>query len=190
MTKTGYQKGAKTFADANGILLYELREPTEKDWEGRTKSIVIELNFICPESSDIKIVPDNEWIIEERQKREIPDDESIPIHISGSWDEIVIYDENDKKIATIQDIIEPFFPPGFEEILPTQKKHIFSDPAFIHTWIDRFPKIKIEAIKATISTSKTVEEVRFNAEDIVGFILKNVTEDSYHTFDKNLNLIK
>ena len=32
VTKTGYQKGAKAYAEANGILLYELRQPTDEDW--------------------------------------------------------------------------------------------------------------------------------------------------------------
>ncbi len=35
VTRTGYQSGAKDFAKANGIVLYELREPTAQDLDGK-----------------------------------------------------------------------------------------------------------------------------------------------------------
>lgn len=43
VTRTGYQKGAIDVAKANGVLLYEFREPNEKDWKGKIKTI--HLNF-------------------------------------------------------------------------------------------------------------------------------------------------
>lgn len=37
ITKTGYQKGAKEIAEKLNIVLYELRKPTDKDWEGKMR---------------------------------------------------------------------------------------------------------------------------------------------------------
>ena len=42
VTKIGFQKGAKEYAQHYGINLKELREPTDTDWSGRIRSV----NFI------------------------------------------------------------------------------------------------------------------------------------------------
>jgi hypothetical protein len=39
VTKTGYQSGAAAFCKYYGLLLKLLREPNEKDWEGRIKTV-------------------------------------------------------------------------------------------------------------------------------------------------------
>ena len=188
VTRTGYQKGARNYARGNGILLYELREPTEVDWEGKVKTIVIRLEFFSRESSDINFVHDKEWVAEERHKRGISEDEPLKLCITGRTDETLIYDEGGQKITTLEDIINSFVLPSSEEISSVKKKHSFSEPAFIHTGIEKFPKLKIKALEATISVSKDVEKIRLNGEDIVGFILKNTLEGSQHTFDENRNL--
>ena len=190
VTLTGYQQGARNYARGNGILLYELREPTEVDWEGKVKTIVIRLEFFFRESSDINFVHDKEWVAEERHKRGISEDEPLKLCITGRTDETLIYDEDGQKITTLKDIINSFVLPSSEEISSVKKKHSFSEPAFIHTGIEKFPKLKLKALEATISVSKDVEEIRLNGEDIVGFILKNTLEGSQYTFDKNRKLRK
>ena len=189
VTRTGYQKGARNYAKGNGILLYELREPTEADWVGKVKTIVIELELFCRKSSDINFVHDKEWAAEERHRRGISEDETLELRIAGCTDETFIYDEDGQEITTVKDIINSFVLPS-EEISPIKKKHPFAQPAFIHTGIERFPKLKLKALEATISVSKVIEEIRLNGEDIVGFTLKNTFEGSQHTFDKNRKLRK
>lgn len=186
VTRTGYQKGARDLAKANGILLYELREPNEADWKGKLKTIVIKLNSFHLESSDIDLEPDNEWIVEERRKRDIPEHESLEIDIQEFTNKVIIYDENDEKTMTVKNIIDSFS--SHEEIPPTKKQYTFDKPAFIHTGVERFPKLKIKALEATISVSKEVREIRIDGEDIVGFVLNNVLEKCQHTFDKDMKL--
>lgn len=41
ITKTGYQSGAKNFAEHHNIILYEFRQPTDSDWQGRMRDIFI-----------------------------------------------------------------------------------------------------------------------------------------------------
>lgn len=43
VTKTGYQSGVVEFANFYGIDLKLLRKPTDEDWEGRVKDIVINI---------------------------------------------------------------------------------------------------------------------------------------------------
>jgi len=48
VTRTGYQEGAREYAKKNGILLYELREPTDQDWDDRIKTFNIEEDSYLP----------------------------------------------------------------------------------------------------------------------------------------------
>lgn len=62
VTRTGYQKGAREVAEANGILLYELR-PIGKS--GSKRGLVIgffELHFSTVEHNSVRVIPDEEWL--------------------------------------------------------------------------------------------------------------------------------
>ncbi|MBY3522806.1 hypothetical protein GFL85_27215 [Rhizobium laguerreae] len=48
-TLVGYQSGAKRYADHYGISVKELRAPTETDWNGRVKTIVMTFHIVVPE---------------------------------------------------------------------------------------------------------------------------------------------
>jgi hypothetical protein len=52
VTRTGYQTGVEAFAKHYGISLKQLSAPVEADWEGRIKTIRVELRARVMESSD------------------------------------------------------------------------------------------------------------------------------------------
>lgn len=52
VTKTGYQSGAAAFCKHYGLLLKLVRKPTDADWEGRIKTIVINMTPRIPVSND------------------------------------------------------------------------------------------------------------------------------------------
>ncbi len=52
VTRTGYQSGAAAFCKHYGLALKLLREPTEKDWEGRIKEIHINMIPRVPVSNE------------------------------------------------------------------------------------------------------------------------------------------
>ena len=62
VTRTGYQAGAEQFALANGIGLYEFREPNEADWQGKLKEININLRMFVPNAELIRFEFDEPWI--------------------------------------------------------------------------------------------------------------------------------
>lgn len=55
VTKSRYQKGAHQVAAANGITIFELRQPTEKDWKGRLKTLEIDLTAYIPGMRNVRI---------------------------------------------------------------------------------------------------------------------------------------
>lgn len=185
VTKSRYQKGALDVANANGILLYVLREPIEADWEGKIKKVVINLHAFVPRTENLKVIPDLEWAKRELQNKEI---EKEQINASGMDDEIFIYDSNYQPIETIKDVKDGFFAgSGFEKFGPTNVSREFDD-AYIKTTSAVFPFLKISKIEADISTLESISEILIDGESIVGCILKNVLDGSIITFDSQINL--
>ena len=192
VTRTGYQSGARKFAEHHGICLYELSEPTDAYWDGAIKIIDTTFGmFAPPHCEGFKPIWDREWITKEEEKLHITEKEFI-LKIAG---DTKFYDENDQEIGTVQSVVQSvvdsFYPPKPTEMVPTKKTHTFDKPAFIRTGIPKFPRLKINAMEATFSVSKVVEEtIHFDFGDFVGFVLKNVIEGDQEIFDKDANLIK
>jgi hypothetical protein len=190
VTRTGYQNGAIDVAKANGILLYELREPTEADWEGKIKTIVILLHALVPRTKNLNIVHDEEWVKQQLQQKGL---EKITekIQIAGMTNEIFLYDLNFQPIMTIKDVVDSFFSnDNFKKFGPVLISKKFDEYIYIETTSLTFPFIKIDRIEAEISIIESVEEIKIDGENIVGFILKNVLNGSIQTFDKQVKLKK
>jgi Restriction endonuclease len=62
VTKKGYQKGAKDFAEEYGIKLIILREPTDEDWKGRIRTIVTTIEALSFDIIEWKLELDLNWI--------------------------------------------------------------------------------------------------------------------------------
>ena len=186
VTRTGYQSGAREFAKHHGIPLYELSEPTDAYWDGEIKIIDGTLIMFVPLYEDVKLVPDNDWIDKEGKRLQMLE-RGVEIEIPN---DVTFYDENGQEIGTVQSIVASLAPLEPQEMIPTKKTHTFDKPAFIQTGIHKFPKVKINAVEATISVSKSVKDFSIDIGDFVGFVLKNVIEGDQKVFDKDANLIK
>ena len=98
--KSGYQSGAKKFADSQGIMLKELREPNDEDWKGRVHTIQIDI-VAC----DIHITKrepklDYAWIANHRSS--FP--ETLPILITGMPNEIIIEDSKGNRLTDVYEM--------------------------------------------------------------------------------------
>lgn len=185
VTSTGYQKGAKEFAEKNGILLYELREPTEKDWKNRLKTIIINVNFFIPDLQDFKLEYDKEWAIKERKKLNIPKDEEFNFDFSS--ENMKFYDDKGHEINSLLKIISLLTPNS--EMASKKINYSFNTPTFVLTDTAKFPRLKLNSIELTLSVQKMNQKMKLEAESIVGFILKNITKDKEIIFDKKFKIM-
>ena len=91
VTRTGYQSGASDYAKSQGIKLYELREPTDNDFEGRIKEIHVRMNFRIPQVSQEQPVLDVEWAKAEKKRHNLSD-EDLTVQLGGMANEIYFKD--------------------------------------------------------------------------------------------------
>ncbi len=183
VTHTGYQEGAREYAKKNGILLYELREPTEQDWNDRIKTFDVNLSLYTPHFSNIKFDYDVDWNLQEFKRLNFPLSEASKIHIEIS-DNLKFYDENDVELNTAMNLINSLVPKGFDELPPAIESYTFDKPTFIKTLNLQVPRVKIKAIEVTISKTLTTKNFQYKGEDFVGYVLRNVTNGTAKTFPK------
>jgi hypothetical protein len=86
VTRAGYQSGALDVAKSNGIIVYELRQPTARDFGG-IHTIAYDLRIFEPHLTGVKMGADIQWLAEERRLRGISDTMNIAMNLSDFEDE-------------------------------------------------------------------------------------------------------
>jgi hypothetical protein len=190
VTRTGYQSGAEQFAKANGIVLYELRVPTEEDMKGKVMTIKLRTHAFAQHSSDVEPLFDQTWVVAEAQKLGLGPNENLPISASGLGDQLLLLDEAGQQVCTFHDVLKTMFPAEYVELPPTVKEHLFSSPTFMPTNNARFPRIKLRGIRAVIAVERQDQEMILNGEDFIGFIMHEVIGDKTRLIDKQNRPIK
>ena len=94
VSRSGLTQDAVKFAKYKNINLVELREPTDNDWKGRIKNILIDMHIHMPDVYGYEFIPDVSAIRDNRKSYQIDALSSdIFIHVpnrkSESVDEII-----------------------------------------------------------------------------------------------------
>jgi len=182
VTKTGYQSGAIDVAKANGIILYEFREPTDNDWEGRIKTIVITMKAFVP-NTKVSIVPDEEWIQSELKRLNVKE---INVSISGMENEIYIMNEDGSKWKSMYEIKEEEQKKiGIEKVSNKEVKVEYDGVKYINIDNQDIPRVKIRNILVSLSNGVIEQTTELDGSTMVGYILKNLIDGSEVTFDKD-----
>lgn len=178
VTKVGYQSGAVKFANHYGINLKEIRFPTEIDWKGRVKDIVITITAFFANIKERNIHFDFEWICENTNVKE-----GDRLVLSGMADEIKIVDASGELITTLYDI-ENELPRDVEVIDKTFEKKF--NEAFITTPSgDKFKIYGISYLYDVVSESET----SISEGDLIArAILKDVGSGAIKFFDQSGNI--
>lgn len=105
VTTQGYTKGAKTFADDEGITLAILKGFKEEDWNGRIKTVHIKTEFIFMNQPTLKWVAANEQ--EERKFLANVNPKEIGKVQNTDATETFFYDEVGNPIENLQTVLRP-----------------------------------------------------------------------------------
>ncbi|MCL1696550.1 restriction endonuclease [Lysinibacillus sp. BPa_S21] len=130
VTTEGYTRGARTFAEDEGIKLAILRGFKEDDWEGRIKTIHIEI------TATFMNQPKLTWVAANEQERENflakVNPEEINTTQNTSTRETYFYDRAGNPQENLQTVLEPIFnslPRNPDS--PTMGRHEFDDIKYV-----------------------------------------------------------
>lgn len=141
VTKTRYQKGARTVAKAHGITILELREPTEADWEGRVKDIYITLGMAHLDVQNFSLIVPEEH-------PESP--EAVPAGLSALIGDVVLENEEGQSVMGLADVIKSHVPEGFDETSWEKVDH----------WLDEILYLKVAEETSRLPIHGVTFEIR------------------------------
>jgi hypothetical protein len=190
VTRTGYQSGALEVARAHGIALYELREPTKEDMEGKITTIHLRISAFVPQSSDIQPIFDQVWVLAERERLGLGPSDALEVNTGGFEDQLLLLNEHGEKVGTFHTALQSMFPAPYVEVPPAVTEHLFNAPTFMLTGNQRFPRLKLLGIRARVSVGRVNQEIVLKAEDFVGFVLHDVIGQKTRLIDKQNRPIK
>jgi|SRR5690554_997418 len=166
VTKNGFQKGALTFAEANGINVVILREPIDHDWKNRIKYMSTTIEAISIVVSSFKIDLDLDWV-----KLNFPTEslKNFEFKLSGFNNEIWIISPNGEKVKNLMQI---------EESLPvpkTQRSNIKHYANFENHFIEtnKYGDLKIKGIEYVYDIHSTVSNLETDLTSMVKAIVKD-----------------
>jgi hypothetical protein len=174
VSNSNVNKIIKDFSNKNNIYLYE--SIFYSKIEDGLKNIILNMTLFIPKTRLRNINMDMDWIKEERQKLNIPENEPIPFNISGKTNEIKLFNNKGDFYTTFYDVAQSLFPSGTEEFQPTLKTKNFDEDIFFYTNVEKFPKVKIKSITFEIWKEKVNDTIEIKGYGIVPFILKKAFE--------------
>jgi hypothetical protein len=181
VARNGFQEGARHFAEAHGIVLYELRAPKDEDWDGFITGVNITGQLLAPKLHEVQFPADQEWLAKEWERLGIPANETITL--SGVAGEIQIEREDGSTLTTVGDVIEDHLLPT--EIGPPEwREYVFLEPAYVVTNRSDLPRIRLRAARVRIELAMALkQEFQVRLDAFVALILKEVTKGTWTPLD-------
>ena len=163
ISRSGFQAGAISVATGHGIHLYELREPQDSDFEpGRIREIRIQMNFISPRVSEVRLEVEPEW------QRKLTEPFLIDIQ---NVEQTTLCEENGTIACTLGDAVRRLLPTG--PCARHRNTHKFDKPLFLMIGSTRVPIVGVSAeVEATVYVPPPVV---ISYKDVIERILKSVT---------------
>ncbi|OIN98111.1 hypothetical protein AUJ66_01535 [Candidatus Desantisbacteria bacterium CG1_02_38_46] len=170
VTKSGYTEPAEKFAKEHGIDLIELRKPKEEDWEGRAKTIHVQMQIYYPEIFDIELKTDRRELVGKK--------------MSGLANELIFVDENGNIYKNFNKIIQENIQNDLTEEIKTVNI-TFKKPYFFK--IDS-EKVSVKGMSFKYRFQKVPKEIIIDGENIVELIIKDTFTGEIKTIDKNFTI--
>lgn len=181
VSRKGFQQGAREFAAAHGILIYELREPQDSDWDGYVREVHIEMQLLVPVLHAFQLIPDAEWARSEKQRLGLADT-PIPIEFRCPLGELVFRREDGSVLTNAGDVVEKLAPGIAGQRIRTT--HRFEESAFLEVEHETFHRIRILGLEVDVEQTVGFSQmIHVNANELVSFILKNVVDGSFRSLD-------
>lgn len=182
VTKVGYQKGAKTFADYYNIRLVEIREPTDEDWKDRVKVIDIQMTVPHCIISNWKPIFDDEQIKELLKSQNL---NKLDFKLFGLENEIYLYSQDGSMLFSFQDLKDILEGDSFEECQKIRKCHKFDKPVFLKSDIGL---IKVKEIEYDYEYHVKIIETKIDGAETVKAIIKDIKSGKVKLYDRDGNI--
>lgn len=169
VARSGFQEGAREFAEHHGIKLYELREPRDEDWEGLIRSLEIDIYLRCPRFEQVRLVADEEALRRLAESRGVSE---FRINVHGHPTEMPAFYEATGESCDLNLFLNKLVPA--EGTGPFPVRHEFSDRVVVEIPGSPIPRVPMKAIEALIYVSDRFQRMRIDLDHLVAYSFKDV----------------
>ena len=169
VSKSGFTQDAVKFAEYKNINLAELREPTDDDWKGRVRDIVIDINALVPNVYEYEFIQELSADNENRKS----------LQIDALSSDVLIHSPNGK-CESIHEIInrEISYIKISKEEEKKEKLHYVEFPKGSMLSVPQYPdRIPIKAIRFKSTITIVTEKVEILGENYVAMIMSCIFEN-------------
>lgn len=163
LTTASVDAETSDLAKASGIHVIEPIDISEEDWEGKIRSVRIQMNYVVPKYEGFRFNHNREQAKELLSKTS---EEKRSLSFSFSSDDLYFKDGNGRKIRNLASVFEQYGPAKDEGT--RHVKHEFTDPTFIDT--DLGP-LRIDSVEFDVVTNIVKHPIVVDAARNVGFKL-------------------
>jgi hypothetical protein len=214
VTRTGYQKGAKKYADAHGIILYKLHEepqqppepnltvttlgwvkakaeirrfefPTGEDGSIQEElAIGIALTAFQPRYSNIKFEFNREWLAENPPAEKIG--ESGLFCAPKPLSQVILYDEHYTAITNLENVVrEEIAVIRDEKLTNKHVVHPFEQSTFLGPDSTNIGYVKVNKVIFDIDIDTQYRPAHFRLKNFVRFLLQEISSGQTSAFVKS-----
>jgi hypothetical protein len=207
VTRSGYQSGAKEFALANGILLYELKEAeyppalpvTAGGWAtfklvamplqglitngepeidaGGVVGIGFEQEVFTPYISEINFTVSKSWLTTEYPNEDIESLRRVTPPVALLRDR-VFFDDKGAVVGNLASVLDEIVQSMKKDGVETREaNHVFKPAVFIQTGSSRIPRIEITAVSMKVEIRRTRGLVRTRTSNFIELVLHQLNSD-------------
>ncbi len=176
VTKRGFQKGARQFADRYGISLVEVRRPEERDWEGRRRSYQAQAGSSVPHNFRLRPILDEEWLAQhgvdpaQVDARIVDDGEATLTDERGA---VLVRDLRE----LVRDLVsDPLLEGNNQRVVREYPEAFIGHP--------RLGRVKIRRVELTYDVASSTATFESEGDEIAKAILKDVSTGRITFFDK------
>ena len=207
VTRTGYQQGAKEFALAHGILLYELRDAdypsappmtpggwahvklvqmplqgliTSGESNVNVESAVahgFDMEVFTPRISVIKFSIPDGWLKSEYPSEDIESLLTTNLPAAAPRDR-TFFDDRSAVIGNLGSVTEAIVESMKNDGVETKEvDHVFDPPVFIDTGYAPIPRVKVIAVSIKVEIARTRAVVRTRMSNFAQLVLHQLNSD-------------
>jgi hypothetical protein len=176
VTKVGYQSGAIKYSDYYNISLKELRFPTEKDWEGRIKDIIINIHAFTTNIKKREPEIDVDWLFKNTRYKE-----GDQISFNGLTTEFLIINSVGEKITDFYEL-ESKLPHAWKVENDIEHKYSFDDAFLVLPNGDKF---KLNGVAYVYDVLSDSSESVLEGEVVAKAIFKDIKNGTIKFLNKN-----
>ncbi|GIO34657.1 MULTISPECIES: restriction endonuclease [Paenibacillus] len=185
VTTVGYTRGARDFAEDEGIKLAILRGFKEEDWEGRIKTIHIQATVI------FRNTPKLSWIAANEQEIEKFHAQANPEEVNKTQDtrtrSTYFYDQAGNPLEDLQSALQPIFDrlPRNPDA-PTTGRHEFGEVKYVKM---AGVLVGIKGFEYEYTSSQSTIETVIDQGNKVALLIFKVLDDEFDKiiFDQDLD---